>query len=122
MMDVCVPHCPTGSCAADGCGGVCHCPSGMLCVGGTCGNGCSGVPGDYCSPVPQDGGASTSCCGLGYSCNPTDSGANQCCSVTSEGPCGTDQDCCDYPAVRCNPIIPTDGGMDSGTFLSHVCN
>ena len=121
MMDVCVPHCPTNSCGADGCGGVCHCQTGSICVGGVCGNGCSGGAGDYCVAGRPDGGSPTTCCGVGYECKADDAGAEHCCSITSESPCGMDQDCCDYPAVHCN-TIPTDAGIDSGTFLAHVCN
>ena len=120
--DACVPTCAVNACGvSDGCRGICRCPTGVTCLGFTCGNGCSGVPGDYCDPVRPDGGGPTTCCGAGYACHASDAGTNQCCSLTSEGPCGSDQDCCDYPLVHCN-AIPTEAGVDAGTFLSHLCN
>jgi len=115
MTDACVPHCLTGSCASDGCGGVCHCQTGSICVGGMCGNGCSGIAGDYCNPAGPDAGGPTTCCGVGYQCAADDAGADKCCSITSQAPCTSDNDCCDFPAVGCH-VISTDGGM------SRVCN
>jgi hypothetical protein len=118
--DACKPTCALNACdTPDGCGGICHCSGSVLCVGGTCGDGCTGVPGDYCDPVRPDGSAPTTCCGAGYACNGVDGGITQCCSITGQGPCGTDTDCCDYPAVHCNQI---DAGPDSGVLLVHVCN
>lgn len=33
---VCLPQCALGSCASNGCGGLCQCPGGQTCAGGSC--------------------------------------------------------------------------------------
>ena len=62
MYDLCTPDCDGRNCGSDGCNGSCGtCPSGLVCVGGVCGDPCADCL-DACS------GMASCCCGAGCIC------------------------------------------------------
>lgn len=97
----CTPTCPLNACnIQDGCGGLCACSVGLICQSNVCGNGCAGMPGDYCG---LGGDSSTMCCQSGLNCQAAgDGGVTTCCAITGIGTCSKDSDCCDYPNVHCD--------------------
>jgi hypothetical protein len=103
----CTPVCDNHSCGgADGCGGVCKCLPGVSCnPDQTCGNGCNLTSQQQC--VVGSTSAAT-CCSDGYQCKARDAGPALCCTVTgSNGTCGQNSDCCDYPAAQCDTFSGT---------------
>lgn len=112
LAEACAPHCPAGQCGiSDQCGGLCGCPNGETCVAGACGNGCTLGVGAYCTP-----GSTKPCCASGEACQANDAGLGVCCTVTGQGICTTDTDCCDYPAVHCVTVK-----SDAGAVTQHGC-
>jgi hypothetical protein len=103
--------------ADDGCGGMCTCPNGQVCVDHACStNGCLLGIGEYCGINPE-GGASD-CCASGYKCPvvAAEAGVATCCAITNDGECESDSDCCDAPAVKCTAIL-----SDAGVTIGRIC-